>query len=115
MLALILDSLEDKRKVRLIYCNKTLEDVMLKTELDALCDQYTDTLRVHYVLTRPQANWTGLKGRVSRDMLDTLLPIADGERSVFMGVCGPKDFNAAVVDIFGELGYCREEYHVFDG
>nr|DAD32710.1 TPA_asm: hypothetical protein HUJ06_011561 [Nelumbo nucifera] len=48
----ILENPKDRTKVHLIYANVTLEDILLKEELDGLARDYPDRFKVFYVLNQ---------------------------------------------------------------
>ncbi|KAI8899955.1 hypothetical protein BC833DRAFT_524085, partial [Globomyces pollinis-pini] len=89
----ILEDPEDKTKISLCYANKTPEDVLLKRELDLLCEAYPDRLNVTYTVEKPNWNWKGLTGRLNSDLLRNTLP--KDEDSVIL-VCGPEGLVNAV-------------------
>lgn len=86
---------------RLLYSARALEDVIA---LDRLHERAAGGVGVTITLTRSQPpGWTGLAGRVTRELLsETVWP--PGERpQVF--VCGPTGFVEAVADSLVELGH----------
>lgn len=58
----------DETQVDLIFANVTVQDILLKEDLDALVKQDTG-IRVHYVLDNPPEGWTGGVGYVTADMI----------------------------------------------
>ncbi|MGH3082155.1 MAG: ferredoxin reductase [Gaiellaceae bacterium] len=82
---------------RLLYSSRTLEDVIYRTELDALRD-------VVYTLTREQpSGWTGYARRVDTELLAEVAWPADDDPRAF--VCGPTSFVETVAAGLVELGY----------
>jgi ferredoxin-NADP reductase len=82
---------------RLLYSSRTLEDVIYRTELDALGD-------VVYTLTREQpSGWTGYARRVDTELLAEVAWPADDAPRAF--VCGPTSFVETVAAGLVELGY----------
>ncbi|XP_047741204.1 cytochrome b5 reductase 4 [Hyalella azteca] len=115
MISVMLDSLALRRRVRLLFFNKTEEDIPWRDELDNLRAENSELLQVHHVLSCGGPGWGGLRGRVSLRLLEPLLPVGDGGRCVVLAVCGPKGFTDASTQIFGQLGYLKEDYHAFVG
>ncbi|TMW66424.1 hypothetical protein Poli38472_004189 [Pythium oligandrum] len=76
----------DKTEIVLIFGNQTEEDILLRDELDALQYLYPQ-LKVHHVLSNPSESWTGLKGFVSKEMLEEFIPGPSDDHLVC--VCGP--------------------------
>jgi cytochrome-b5 reductase len=58
----------DKTEVDLIFANVTPQDILLKEDLDALAKEDSG-FRVHYVLDKPPAGWTGGVGYVTPEMI----------------------------------------------
>jgi len=58
----------DTTQVDLIFANVTPQDILLKEDLDALAAE-DKGFRVHYVLDKPPAGWTGGVGYVTADMI----------------------------------------------
>ena len=58
----------DKTEVDLIFANVDEQDILLKSDLQALEDEDT-RLRVYYVLNNPPAGWKGGVGFVTADMI----------------------------------------------
>ncbi|KAF2348580.1 Oxidoreductase FAD/NAD(P)-binding, partial [Trinorchestia longiramus] len=115
MLSTLLDCIILKRRVRLLFFNKTEDDVPWRDELDVLAAENSDIIKVHHVLSSGGSAWSGLKGRVSLDLLERMLPVADGTRSVMLAVCGPTGFTDLTLKLLDGLGYLKEEYHAFVG
>ncbi|KAI8985805.1 hypothetical protein BDB01DRAFT_842707 [Pilobolus umbonatus] len=83
----ILSNKDDHTQLWLIYGNKTLEDIILKHELDTLQKQYPDRLKITYVLEHPPADWTGERGYITRPVIEPMLLNHSKSRKIF--VCGP--------------------------
>ena len=58
----------DKTEVDLIFANVSLDDILLKNDLDRLAKE-DEGFRVHYVLNDPPDIWTGGVGFVTADMI----------------------------------------------
>lgn len=58
----------DRTEIDLIFANVTEKDILLKEDLDALAAE-DKGFRVHYVLDKPPADWTGGVGYVTSDMI----------------------------------------------
>jgi cytochrome-b5 reductase len=64
----------DTTQVDLIFANVTPQDILLKEDLDALAAE-DKGFRIHYVLDKPPAGWTGGVGYVTADMI-TVRPLS---------------------------------------
>ena len=84
-------------QIRLVYASHTPEDIILKTELDALSVVHRN-FKVLYIVTQPgEGAWRGATGHVSKDMITSFLPPPQpeaGRHGVL--VCGPPGFMKAV-------------------
>ncbi len=79
---------DDKTKVTLIFGNVTEEDILLKREFEYLENEYPQRFRAFYLLDKPTESWTQGTGRITQEVLKTVLPEPKTENlKVF--VCGP--------------------------
>lgn len=87
----ILENPNDKNtRIWLIYGNKKLEDILLKSELDELERKYTDRLKIKYVLETPPESDSDKfeKGFINQTMIEQMMSKdKDHTRKIF--VCGP--------------------------
>lgn len=58
----------------LVYANVSLEDILLKKELDELAAKHPARFNVHYVLNNPPEKWDGGVGFVSTAIIKERLP-----------------------------------------
>ncbi|XP_042415863.1 NADH-cytochrome b5 reductase-like protein isoform X1 [Zingiber officinale] len=82
----ILKNPDDNTQVSLIYANISPDDILLKNELDRLSASYAN-FKVFYTVDKPNRNWRGGIGYVSKDMVLKGLP-SPGEDTLIL-VCGP--------------------------
>jgi glycine betaine catabolism B len=87
-----------------LHSARSYEDIIARSELMLF---RTDRLQVWLTLTEPGRDWTGLKGRVDREMLASVPDLLD--RRVY--VCGPEGFMTGVKQILMDLGLPSEQYH----
>lgn len=78
---------KDKTKLTLIYANNSMDDILLKTELDRLERQYTDQFRVHHTLADPPSHWQQGVGFVTKETLAAWMPPPADDIQLL--VCGP--------------------------
>jgi len=99
---------QDGLDVKLLFSNKTKDDVLCKTEIDALAAKFPDTFKAFHTLTRHNDNdhgeWDGLRGRVTPEMLKQC-GFADPADDVFVFVCGPSAFGKHCNSVMEEMGY----------
>ncbi|KAF7836302.1 NADH--cytochrome b5 reductase 1-like [Senna tora] len=99
----ILENPKDKTKLNLIYANVTLDDILLKKELDEFADKFAGRLKVFYVLNQPPQQWNGGVGFVSKEMIQTHCPAPAPDIQILR--CGPPSMNKAVATHLDALGY----------
>ncbi len=101
----------DETQVYLIYANKTVDDILLRSELDQMVTDHSN-IHVWYTLDNPPDGWAYSSGFVSEQMLCEHLP-SQGASSV-VGMCGPKPMiDYACVPNLKKLGYQPSDYFSF--
>jgi ferredoxin-NADP reductase len=91
---------------RLLVSARTLDDVIYRDELDAL----RSPVAVDITLTRQAPpGWTGLTGRVDREMLAAAGPEPAQRPAVY--VCGPTAFVEEAARLLVELGHDPRDVH----
>ena len=116
---------EDKTKVTLVFANVSEDDILLKKEFEDLENTYPQRFRAFYVLDNPPDRWTQGKGRITKEILKTVLPEPKVE-GIKLFVCGPPPFYAAISggkmspqdqgELSGylkELGYSKDQVFKF--
>ncbi|KAI9204011.1 NADH-cytochrome b5 reductase 1 [Polychytrium aggregatum] len=93
---------KDKTDVYLIYANVSVEDILLKQELDELAEKHAN-FHLHYVLNNPPANWTGSTGFVTKDIIAKHCPKYADDVKVLL--CGPPPMIKALQTATEELGF----------
>ena len=88
----------DTNQIRVLSINHSVEDILMKKELDDLAEQYKDRLTVTYSLTRdrPSPESAMEAGRGSVEMVKRALPDPSADDVMIM-VCGRDEF----VDFWG--------------
>ncbi|KAF9675060.1 hypothetical protein SADUNF_Sadunf10G0192200 [Salix dunnii] len=100
----ILENPKDKTNVHLIYANTTLENILLKEELDAFASKFPSRFRVYYVLSQPpEEAWNGGVGHVSIEMIQEYCPPPAFDVQILR--CGPPGMNKAMAAHLNALGY----------
>ncbi|KAF8213368.1 NADH-cytochrome b5 reductase [Mycena galopus ATCC 62051] len=97
----VLKNPADRTALSLIYANVNEEDILMKTEIDALARAHGDRFKVYYVLNNPPTGWTGGVGFVSKDQIHTHLPASTGDAKILM--CGPPPMLTAMKKHLDEL------------
>ncbi|GFP91093.1 NADH--cytochrome b5 reductase 1 [Phtheirospermum japonicum] len=102
----ILENPNDQTKVHLIYANVTVDDILLKDELDSLASNYPDRFKIHYVLNQPPEVWNGGVGFVSKEMIQAHCPAPASDIQILR--CGPPPMNKAMAGHLADLEYLSE-------
>lgn len=97
---------EDSTKISLIYANETENDILLKEEIDDLAKKYPN-FSVHYTLSKQPANWEGLTGFISKEMITKHLPSPQPENRLM--ICGPPEMKRSLIQLTQELGWEKTE------
>ena len=77
--------------VSLIYCNRDIESIIFKSELEKWETKYEGRLHVIHVLDNAPMNWQGYSGLLNHDMLTRLFErIPDWGNETTYLMCGPE-------------------------
>ncbi|CAF1406781.1 unnamed protein product [Didymodactylos carnosus] len=95
----VLYNSKDKTKITLLYANASVDDILLKDDLDKLAQKYPDRFKCYYTVDKltdasQKKTWKGDTGFVTENMLKKCIPLpskADDE-SLLVMVCGPPGF-----------------------
>lgn len=95
---------KDQTKVSLIYANKTENDILLKSELDAMCE-HNENIKIYYTISTiaSEDEWKGGIGHIDEDMI--VNNIFDPSEDVAVLFCGPVRFNKAMKKLLNQIGY----------
>lgn len=105
----IANNTDDYTKVRLLYANRTREDILMKNELERL-SQLKD-IQVFHVLSRESEDYEGLRGYINPQIIRDYLP-APGE-GVRIMLCGPPPFCKTMQEHLAALNYPPESIFKF--
>ncbi|HEX7015456.1 MAG TPA: ferredoxin--NADP reductase [Cyclobacteriaceae bacterium] len=102
---------EPESIVSLIYCNRDIESVIFKDELDRWEKQYQGRLHVIHILDTAPMNWQGYSGLLNPDMLKKLFDrIPDwGVRNTLYLMCGPEGMMKNVESLLGAYSIPPEQ------
>ncbi|CAK1555768.1 unnamed protein product [Leptosia nina] len=102
-------------RVHLIFFNKTEEDILFRNVFDEIVRQ-DERLNVLNVLSNASASWKGLKGRISMDILASVIPKeAASSPTLFACLCGPTEFTHTGMDLLKKIGIKEDFIHAFIG
>jgi glycine betaine catabolism B len=92
-------------KITLFYGCRTENDMAFRKELEELAGK-NKNLRLVFMVTEPTAQWKGLTGIISADMVKQQLP--DYEENMFF-TCGPPPMVEAMEKLVVNLGLPKEK------
>ena len=95
----------------LIYCNRDIDSIIYKDELEKMEIKHEGRLHVIHVLDNAPMNWQGYSGLLNHDMLAKLFErIPDwGVPSTTYLMCGPEGMMKNVETLLGERGISKEK------
>lgn len=96
---------DDRRQVIFLYGNKTRDDIIFQEELNALPGNFTVT----NVLSRPDNDWSGLKGYITKDIIAQYAEPVLKTAEVFL--CGPPSMMAKVILYLRQLSVPGRRIH----
>lgn len=102
-----LQDMNDRRRVTLVWGNRTEADILCREELDAI-QRDLPGLRVHHVLSE-QGDFHGRVGLLDRALLGEVLEAVSREAHVF--VCGPPPMMDSAVESLRGLGFRPRRIH----
>ncbi|KAM4771047.1 cytochrome b5 reductase 4 [Rhinophrynus dorsalis] len=108
----ILNDLCSLRKAKLIFFNKTYEDILWREQIEQLClaDKRFET---QFVLSEPSDNWIGDKGQISYPLLSESITRSEERSKVLICICGPNGFVDEGIRFLQDLGFSEDEIFVF--
>uniref|UniRef100_A0A8C6S9L7 Cytochrome b5 reductase 4 n=1 Tax=Neogobius melanostomus TaxID=47308 RepID=A0A8C6S9L7_9GOBI len=101
------------RKTKLLFFNRTEEDILWRSELDELAAT-EERFEVEYILSEPRESWSGTTGRVNETLLRETVSKPDGSKC-FACVCGPDAFTKLTMGLLKQQGFEEQELHAFQG
>ncbi|KAH9258472.1 hypothetical protein BASA81_003521 [Batrachochytrium salamandrivorans] len=91
-------------KYSLLFANRELDDIICKQRLDELAAKYPTRFTVTYILSQPNPEWQGLRGRAHKQLLAELMPSSANEPLILC--CGPPAMvKTCCKESLNQLGY----------
>lgn len=106
----IMQDPKDNTRCVVLNCNRQLEDILCKQDLDRLANGNDHRCKLIYTLTKAPDDWCGLRGRIDANLVhrhcvktqDTLVLI-----------CGPDALEKTMHKVFLEEGWSEEQLLFF--
>lgn len=77
-------AVEPKSKVSLLYANKDQNSIIFAKEFENLQIKYGDRFRIKYIYSRPKNRWEGLKGRITKEIVNEFIAGEETGKEFFM-------------------------------
>ncbi|PNJ51784.1 CYB5R4 isoform 3 [Pongo abelii] len=100
------------RKVKLMFFNKTEDDIIWRSQLEKLAFK-DKRLDVEFVLSAPTSEWNGKQGHISPALLSEFLKRNLDKSKVLVCICGPVPFTEQGVRLLHDLNFSKNEIHSF--
>ncbi|XP_055692248.1 cytochrome b5 reductase 4 isoform X2 [Lutzomyia longipalpis] len=101
--------------LKLLYFNRTEEDIWCRGKLEAIANKDT-RFSVRHILSEPKGTWGGERGRISDEIATDLASRTSPTSAItFCCVCGPPPFNDAAITHLAGAGFTSDDVHVFQG
>jgi cytochrome-b5 reductase len=100
---------QDKTVMNLLYGNVTVQDIILREDLDSLTAKHKDQFTLYHVLNECPEGWTQGKGFITKELIQQHLPAPADDIKILL--CGPPPMIKAMREHLSALGY--EKKHIF--
>ncbi|NWV11478.1 NB5R4 reductase, partial [Ptilonorhynchus violaceus] len=112
LLSFALTEVSCLRTVKLIFFNKTEDDILWRNQLEQLALK-DERFEVQFILSQPTKDWVGKQGKISSSLLSEFVKRSRRDSKVFICICGPTPFTEQGIQYLKALGYSQEEIHAF--
>ena len=106
----IMQNPHDQTQCTVFDGNRLFEDILCKTELDALISGNDHRAKLLYTLTQGPEDWAGLRGRITGKLIQEHC-LQDPES--FVLVCGPEALEKTMHQVLSEQGWSDEQLIFF--
>ncbi|NWH29938.1 NB5R4 reductase, partial [Chloropsis hardwickii] len=79
------------RTVKLIFFNKTEDDILWRNQLEQLALK-DERFEVQFILSQPSKDWVGKQGKISSSLLSEFVKRSRRDSKVLICICGPVPF-----------------------
>ncbi|NXX86915.1 NB5R4 reductase, partial [Urocolius indicus] len=91
LLNFALTEVSSLRTMKLIFFNKTEDDILWRNQLEQLALK-DERFEVHFVLSRPSKDWVGKEGKISSSLLSEFVKRSRKDSKILICICGPTPF-----------------------
>ncbi|MBN1301799.1 MAG: ferredoxin--NADP reductase [Melioribacteraceae bacterium] len=104
---------EPGSKITLFYGNRNEDSIIYKSELDELKSKFAESFEIYYYLSKPDNEWEGPTGRISKEMAVNYLnthPDAVGAKVDYY-LCGPEEMMKEIIEVIKDKGLSSSKIH----
>ncbi|KAI1635414.1 nitrate reductase [Biscogniauxia mediterranea] len=114
VLRAVMSDPEDPTVCLVLDGNRVEEDILCKEEIDQMVAGNEHRCRLLYTLSRPGPSWTGLAGRMGRELFEKEVgPRRHANGAELVLVCGPPGLEESVREIFTDMGWKGDDLLFF--
>jgi cytochrome-b5 reductase len=96
----------------LVFGNRSVQDILLKSELDEFYKAQNFTFKLCYTINSKEAGWDGHTGHITKEMISETCP-PPGENTLML-MCGPPAMCTSFLQpMLIEMGYSNEDIFEF--
>ena len=90
------------------------DDILVRTEIEALATEFPDRFSLHYTLDRPPTGWAYSSGFISKEMIEEHCLFGGSSKNTQVFMCGPPPMiKFACQPNLEALGFTAKEMVVF--
>ncbi|CAM4533999.1 cytochrome b5 reductase 4 isoform X1 [Caretta caretta] len=112
LLNYVLTNVCSLRTVKLMFFNKTEDDILWRNQLEQLALK-DKRFEVQFILSEPKKEGTGKQRKISSSLLSEFVKRSKKDSKILICVCGPAPFTEQGIQFLQDLGYSKEEVHSF--
>lgn len=106
----VMEDASDETTCTVLDGNRAERDILLRQELDTLASKGKDRCRLIHMLTGASEEWTGLRGRISEELLREHAAPGEGKMAL---ICGPPGMEAVAKAGLAKMGWRDEDVLTF--
>lgn len=111
--AVLADS-EDPTSCLVIDGNRVEQDILCKEDLDKMVVSNAHKCRLLYTLSQPEPSWTGLRGRMNKQLLEREVgPCRSINGEDLVLICGPEPLEESVSSVLKIMGWKDDDLLFF--
>lgn len=98
------------KQIYLLYGNRNTDSIIFRDELDALAEKYSGKFKLYNILSKPNIEWSGLKGRITKTFIRNFLQEKKLADAHFF-LCGPPAMMIETISALKNLNIYSDQIH----